>query len=77
MTQSPPATAGEVRDLLLAESVVVAMLKAAYVAGFMNSAEGYNGEYPFDGEPDREIYAYAEGYAQKALQRPLPSGGDQ
>lgn len=77
MTQSHSPVAGGARDLLLAESVVGALLKAAYVAGFMNSGEGYNGEYPFDGEPDREVYAQAEGYAQTALSKPLPTGGDQ
>lgn len=28
------------------------IVEAAYVAGFMHSGEGYNGEYPFDYDED-------------------------
>lgn len=31
-------------------------LKKAYIAGFKNSAEGYNGEYPFEGESEEKIW---------------------
>ena len=31
-------------------------LKAAYLAGFKTSAEGYNGEYPFQWESDKRIW---------------------
>jgi len=29
----------------------------AYLLGFMDSEEGWNGEYPFDGNPDRVLEA--------------------
>lgn len=43
------------------------LIAQAYVDGFMNSGEGYNGEYPFDGEPDDTIKKRAEEYARAAL----------
>lgn len=30
--------------------------KDAYLAGFKNSAEGYNGEHPFEGDSDKKIW---------------------
>jgi hypothetical protein len=30
-------------------------LEEAFLAGFKASGEGYNGEYPFEGEPDTTI----------------------
>lgn len=32
------------------------MTRDAYLAGFKNSAEGYNGEYPFEGDTDKKIW---------------------
>lgn len=32
------------------------MTRDAYLAGFKNSAEGYNGEYPFEGYSDKKIW---------------------
>lgn len=40
----------------------------AWLAGFMSSAEGYNGEYPFEGEPPSDaLIDQAEKYAGKAI----------
>jgi hypothetical protein len=42
------------------------MLRDPYLAGFAASAEGHNGEYPFDGEvaADPEMQKEAADYAE-------------
>jgi hypothetical protein len=42
------------------------VIAAAWLAGFMSSCEGYNGEYPFNDEPDQGLRDRAADYAREA-----------
>lgn len=49
-----------------------ALVIEAYIAGFVDSAEGFNGEYPFDSDSSRArmdefVQSKARGYAQMVV----------
>ncbi len=44
------------KELKLTQQELEQLKRKMFLEGFKNSGEGYNGEYPFEGESDERIW---------------------
>ena len=66
----------EIRSLRARLEKAEAEREAAYLAGFMDGAEGYNGEYPFSDENPEDNALWVE-MRNRALKSHTPDQGDE
>jgi hypothetical protein len=50
------------KTYILTESELQAVLEKQFLNGFKISGEGYSGEYPFEGVPDKQIWKNISNY---------------
>jgi hypothetical protein len=50
------------KTYIITESELQALLEKQFLNGFKISGEGYNGEYPFEGVPDKQIWKNISNY---------------